>query len=234
MQANNLFEYRDKIFDAFKDGTFLTEHLKKLDDAAYDYVLKDVNDFIQEIKLMEEKINLGLLDNFFGFSSSADYANILINIENPDENKGVVAEAKDTISDLKDRIKEMSETEKNYKNGNEALEIIEKILEYNKDAQKNFVSKVDKGKSKPEGSIAERKILRKEMVAEIDDQVYTIKKMLSNIKKLIKKVPENKKCDIEENEKIINIVDNILYFNQSEQGLKIFTLNQMLSRLPIS
>ena len=224
----------DKIFDAFKNGSFLSEHLKKLDDAAYDYVLKHVNDFIQEIKLMEKKINLGLLDNFFGFSSSADYANILINIENPDENKGVVAEAKDTISDLKDRIKEMSETEKNYKNGNEALEIIEKILEYNKDAQKNFVSKVDKGKSKPEGSIAERKILRKEMVAEIDDQVYTIKKMLSNIKKLIKKVPENKKCNIEENEKIINIVDNILYFNQSEQGLKIFTLNQMLSRLPIS
>ena len=234
MQANNLFEYMDKIFDAFKNGSFLSEHLKKLDDAAYDYVLKHVNDFIQEIKLMEEKINLGLLDNFFGFSSSADYANILINIENPDENKGVVAEAKDTISDLKDRIKEMSETEKNYKNGNEALEIIEKILEYSKDAQKNFVSKVDKGKSKPEGSIAERKILRKEMVAEIDDQVYTIKKMLSNIKKLIKKVPENNKCDIEENEKIINIVDNILYFNQSEQGLKIFTLNQMLSRLPIS
>ena len=117
MQANNLFEYMDKIFDAFKDGTFLSEHLKKLDDAAYDYVLKHVNDFIQEIKLMEEKINLGLLDNFFGFSSSADYANILINIENPDENKGVVAEAKDKISDLKDRIKEMSETEKKKKMG---------------------------------------------------------------------------------------------------------------------
>ena len=58
--------------------------------------------------------------------------------------------------------------------------------------------------------------------------------MLSNIKKLIKKVPENKKCKIEENEKIINIVDNILYFNQSEQGLKIFTPKQMLSRLPVS
>ena len=58
--------------------------------------------------------------------------------------------------------------------------------------------------------------------------------MLSNIKKLIKKVPENKKCKIEENQKIINIVDNILYFNQSEQGLKIFTPKQMLSRLPVS
>ena len=44
-------------------------------------------------------------------------------------------------------------------------------------------------------------------------------------------MPENKKSQIEENEKIINIVKNILYFNH---GLKILTLNQMLSRLPIS
>ena len=26
MQANGLLEYRDKIIDAFKDGTFLSEH----------------------------------------------------------------------------------------------------------------------------------------------------------------------------------------------------------------
>ena len=55
MQANNLFKYRDKIVDAFKNGTFSSEHLKKLHDAGYDYVLKDVNSFIQDIKLIEEK-----------------------------------------------------------------------------------------------------------------------------------------------------------------------------------
>ena len=64
MQANDLLEYRDKIIDAFKDGTFSSERLKKLDDAAYDYVLKDVNNFIQEIKSMEEKINLSLSKDF--------------------------------------------------------------------------------------------------------------------------------------------------------------------------
>ena len=53
MQANDLLEYRNKIIDAFKDGNFLFKYLKKSDAAAYDYVLKDVNDFIQEIKLME-------------------------------------------------------------------------------------------------------------------------------------------------------------------------------------
>ena len=85
MQANDLLEYRDKIIDAFKDGTFSSERLKKLDDAAYDYVLKDVNNFIQEIKSMEEKINLSLSKDFFESSSPADYAEMLT--ENQDKNK---------------------------------------------------------------------------------------------------------------------------------------------------
>ena len=54
------------------------------------------------------------------------------------------------------------------------------------------------------------------------------------MKKIIEKIPENKKSMIEKSEKIINIVDNILYFNHAEQGLKILTPNQILSRLPIT
>ena len=55
--------------------------------------------------------------------------------------------------------------------------------------------------------------------------------------KRIKRLSEDKKSIIDENEKIINIVERILYFNQLEQqglGLKILTPNQMLSRLPIT
>ena len=102
MQANNLLKYSDRMIDALKDGTFLSEDLKKSDAAAYDYVLKDVNDLIQEIKSMEEKINLSLFEDFFLFSSPPDYAKILINTSNPDENKKNVAEIKDRISDLKE------------------------------------------------------------------------------------------------------------------------------------
>ena len=68
-----------------------------------------------------------------------------------------------------------------------------------------------------------------------EDQVYVIKKMLNKMKELIENVPENKTFKIEENQKIINIVQRILYFNQlnqSGQGLTILTPNQMLSRLP--
>ena len=52
MQANYLLEYSDKIIDAFKDGTFLSKYLKKSDNAGYNYVSKDVKDFIQEIESM--------------------------------------------------------------------------------------------------------------------------------------------------------------------------------------
>ena len=60
MHANELLESRNKIIKAFKDDIFPSEHLKKSDDAAYDFTLKNVNKFIQEIRSMEEKINLSL------------------------------------------------------------------------------------------------------------------------------------------------------------------------------
>ena len=109
IQANDLSKYRDRITEAFKDGTFLSKHLKKSDDAAYNYVLKDVNKFIEEIKSMEEKINLSLFEEFFESSSPANYAKMLINTKNLDKKKEFVKEIKDRISDLKERIKKMSE-----------------------------------------------------------------------------------------------------------------------------
>ena len=114
MHANELLESRNKIIKAFKDDFFLTEHLKKSDDAAYDFMLKNVNffkvlilkKFIQEIRSMDEKINLSLFEDFFQSSSPAEYAKELINTKNADENKKKnVEEIKNRISDLEDSIK---------------------------------------------------------------------------------------------------------------------------------
>ena len=65
----------------------MSEYFKKSHDAAYDYVLKDVNSFIQKTQSMAEKINLSLLEDFFESSSPVDYAKMLINTKNPDETK---------------------------------------------------------------------------------------------------------------------------------------------------
>ena len=63
--ANESLEYKDKIINAFQNGTFSSEYLKKSDDVAYDFMLKGVNKFIEEIKSMEKKINLSLFEDFF-------------------------------------------------------------------------------------------------------------------------------------------------------------------------
>ena len=50
-------------------------------------------------------------------------------------------------------------------------------------------------------------------------------------------MPKNRTFKIEDNKKIINIVEGIFYLNQLDQsgkGLKISTPDQMLSRLPIA
>ena len=86
MHENDLLDYGDKIIEAFRNGTFSSEHLKKSDDAAYDYTLKGVNNFIQKIESMAEEFNLSLFEDFFE-SSPADYAKKLINIKNLNENK---------------------------------------------------------------------------------------------------------------------------------------------------
>ena len=127
---------------------------------------------------MSEKINLSLFENFFELPLPADYAEIFINTEDPDKNKKIRAEIEDRISVLKNRIKKWAEQKKKKKNAGETLEIIKEILDYNKDAQKNFqlASKVDKGKSesKLEKNIAERVKLKNEKIAETEKEEKNI------------------------------------------------------------
>ena len=68
-------------------------------------------------------------------------------------------------------------------------------------------------------------------------RVESIKKVLSKLKRIIEYAPKDDSFKIEKNEKITDIVEKILEFNnkiQSGQGLNILTPSQMLSRLPIS
>ena len=141
---------------------------------------------VQEIRSMEEKINLSLFEELFESSSPADYAKMLINIKNQDENKERVEEIKNRILNLKKR---MSDKAKKDKNVNETLQIIDKILDYNKDIQKIFqsTSTVDKRKSEPkiEKGIAERVKLKNNKIAEIKKEEKNINTFLLSTTLLI-------------------------------------------------
>ena len=68
-------------------------------------------------------------------------------------------------------------------------------------------------------------------------RVDSIKKVFSKLQRIIDYTSKDDAAKIEKNEKIIEIVERILYFNQLNQagkGLTILTRSQMLSRLPIS
>ena len=76
----------------------------------------------------------------------------------------------------------------------------------------------------------------RQKVKKLGSNIFNQKSVKQN-EKTIENVPDSRTSMIEENEKIINIVEYILYFNQLEQKqerLKILTPNQMFSRLPIS
>ena len=167
--------------------------------------------------------------------------------------------------------------QKKKKYADETLNIIKKILNYNKDAQKNFLlgSKVDKGKWEPklEESIAESVKLRRQRLDIINkkkeninnklfnhyfsylnpsiilerlrdasdernkDMVESINKTLPKMKNIVKNLPKDKVSRVEENKKIIDIVESLVELNSENQlglGLKGLTPNQILSRLPIS
>ena len=69
------------------------------------------------------------------------------------------------------------------------------------------------------------------------DLVKSINKKLTKLKNIVKNVPKDKVSKVEENKKIIDIVEKILDLNsekQSGKGSKMVTPNQMLSRLPIT
>ena len=69
-----------------------------------------------------------------------------------------------------------------------------------------------------------------------NDFVEEIKNRWSKLKDDIEEMPEEKR-ENEKPDKILKIVEEILKFNkqnQSGEGLKILTANQMLNRIPIS
>ena len=67
--------------------------------------------------------------------------------------------------------------------------------------------------------------------------LYLIKEVLTKIKKASENAPKDDVLKTEENEKIKDIVERILVFNniiQLGKGLKVLTSSQMLCRLPTS
>ena len=117
------------------------------------------------------------------------------------------------------------------KNADETLNIIKKILNYNKDIQEisQLASKVDKGKSEPktEESIAERVKLKNKKIAEIKKEEKNINNLLfkhyftnyQNPSDMYKKLRETKG---KINEDQVDLTKEIFIKKNKKKKLKIY------------
>ena len=85
-----------KLLMPLKMVLFLSEHLKKSNNAAYNHCWKMQRILLRKLNQCQ-KINLTLFQDFVESSSPADYAKMLINTEDPDKSKEFVAEIKNNI-----------------------------------------------------------------------------------------------------------------------------------------
>ena len=189
-------------------------------------MLKDVKKFYQEIKSMEEKINLSLLEEFFDSSSPADYAKMLVNTS-LDKSKKIVEEIKDRISNLKDRIKEM----------------LKKIFSLHQKIEDRFSFiklKINEKKDLATMINNERHTLNdvNELVNKIAKQRIGKNNAIKKYNNLVNKADQIAKLrSTESRQKMLEIFNYLREISNEQtegKGLKILTPNQMLSRLPIT
>ena len=83
-----------------------------------------------------------MFKDYFNFLVPSALAKELYEIKNKNKNNKLVNAIKSGLSDLKDKIKEMSEDEKESEQPDKILKLVEKIIEFNKQNQSGQGSKI--------------------------------------------------------------------------------------------
>ena len=91
-----------------------------------------VNEFNKQIVEKDKSINKKLFKKYFRFQSLVDMQKHLYKTKNTEENIELVNKIKSGLSDLKDEIKQMSEGEIEIRKPYEIIDVVEKILDFNR------------------------------------------------------------------------------------------------------
>ena len=92
----------------------------------------DVNELNELITKKETGINRELFKNYFKFQMPTAMLKTLYNLNDKKKNNLLVNTIKSSLSSLKNEIEKMSENEIKIKKPNEIVDIVEKILEFNR------------------------------------------------------------------------------------------------------
>ena len=139
---------RDDIIDLFKKGIFPYKGniFKTKEEESEENNLEKIKDdykkFFNYIEDESKGISYELFEKHFHFVSLIILAKKLYKIKNEKENNELVNVVKSGIIDLKYEIKKMSETKKRNEKPDKTFEIVEEILEFNREKQSGLGLKI--------------------------------------------------------------------------------------------
>ena len=132
-----LFPYKGNVFKVKEE-----ELEEESEEESEEEIKDDYKKFIEYTESESKGINYDLFKDYFKFVVSSSLAKRLYEIKNKNKNNNLVIVIKSGLSDLKDKIKEMSEDEKEIEQPDKILKIVEKILEFNKQNQSGHGLKI--------------------------------------------------------------------------------------------
>ena len=134
------FFFKKRIF-LFKGNVFKAKEEMK-ENTKEEIKEEEIEGFISDgIALIEREskdINNDLFKKHFDFSTPIDLAKKIFEIKDVNKNSELVEEIKNRWSNLKDKIEEMSKEEIQNEKPNEISGIISKIIDFNKEVQKQW------------------------------------------------------------------------------------------------
>ena len=140
-----MFNAREDIIRFFLKGIFLfkgnvfktKEEEKEIKEKTKEEKIEEyINNVISFIEKESKNINNDLFKKHFDYSTPVDLAKKLLGIKDANKNNKYVEKIKNRWNNLKDEIKEMSKEEIKIEKPNEMLKIIDNIIDFNKEVQK--------------------------------------------------------------------------------------------------
>ena len=139
---------RDDIIDLFKKGIFpykgniFKTKEEESEENKLEKIKDDYKNFFNYIEDESKGISYELFEKHFHFVSLIILAKKLYKIKNEKENNELVNVVKSGIIDLKYEIKKMSENKKRNEKPDKTFEIVEEILEFNREKQSGLGLKI--------------------------------------------------------------------------------------------
>ena len=136
--AENFYKGREKIIEGFKKKIFLFESVDdkpKQRQISKKSIKNDVNAFNKWIYEEEAGINRELFKEHFNFQRLSDTLKNLYKTNGRKKNNKLVSMINSGLKDLKEKINEMSEEERENGKPDEIIKIVKEILEFNKQNQ---------------------------------------------------------------------------------------------------